>query len=1328
MSSVNFELCNDISCNDYNATAVLYVNLSDFRNIFKFETSEITNNELPSTTLESSQNITYYVNSSNFPIINPSHAMMDASGSEGIVHTAETNTSNLLKHDFIYYLGKNIFGDAASARFFRNISQMKTQLETFGWSHKEYTETIFTNAYNNGDGLKNIIYSSESSNQNNIPSSSTIILSSTYEFTDPTYEDPLLITGNNGEYLFTDSGGTINDYSSSEKRAITFDAGENNTFQIMIVNLEFEAGSYYFYDRLGLTAGNNLSDLNTSASNLSLTTAPLLSDFLYETDSTNPSVVWGKSYSSSHSGNGGWLFPETHSNSSVTTDTWLDINTRYIRFYFTSDSSVHKFGWQIKIRNKNQSSTIPEEDRTDIYFKQNTDASVSPFFLFYTDKQYTNKIKKIEKNMKYRFYYNSPVNIIDSGHPFWFGSTNTHQSSLDTQITLKPSDLSRSRTAGIEPGEYLDIKVDINYTGDLFYYCTVHAAMINQFHLSYPIDNTNLTKRILEQIKEVDPSRLTVNTSSNSNSNSNSGYDIQNSTIQGSIVFDKYVHRYDWYGYAAPITLTGEYTFYDSGGSSGNYANAAKNAITFDAGKNNVIFLKIMSLSFEASTTYTYHWDRLGITAANNRTDLETDNLNSTIAPELSAFLYQSQNDDPTAGYNNRYVLDSNRQPITGGYIFPSSHLTDSVGNSNVVTDTWFKINARYVRFYFYSDSSINEPGWDIKLAPGVPSTNEPDILRKNILEKISHIADGTSINTNKNTSLTLQNVLIQKEITISEISLTGSLVNYTPPDNTTHLIYEFTTNFTWDSNTIINGEDAIIKLSTYVDSSQLNNSEYIHLKNLNELRHTHKQLIDTTDSSWSSGKTIEVKAQVLNYNYSALAHYTNLSQSSVIKPTLNLIALGTEENENSNTKSRVIEKLAFISNGSIHPTNKTPLFTTPNIRSAISVPTSLTSLYSINYIPPDDTKYIKLSFIAKMTWDDVNITINGHDSLLVWGIYVDNILIRNTLKQVTVGNLIEEDHLQTYTFDIQSDSSWSSGKTIEIKGYSIYNDYPVKIFFTNHTQSVVQPKVEITSLGDLIQIQNESQILEKIYQQSDGTNETTNVNSAQTIPISTLTEINGSSIDYTPPTDTERIIIKFKAFATWNDENITINGPDSIMKWSIYVDDQEIRQSTKYIHIGNLIEKYYTQEYVFDISSNYSNQEVEGKFSSWTTTKNIKIKGMSIYNGENPVKLHYSNVETSIVKPELTIISIGKTSPDSSSTIDGSNILNTSDVQSVPLVEGDSINYYWTLKHSNIPDRKYRIKLHLTDNTSNINTIPSDSIANTSEYPNITSHGVPTT
>ena len=611
-------------------------------------------------------------------------------------------------------------------------------------------------------------------------------------------------------------------------------------------------------------------------------------------------------------------------------------------------------------------------------------------------------------------------------------------------------------------------------------------------------------------------------------------------------------------------------------------------------------------------------------------------------------------------------------------------------------------------------------------------NTTRSLLLDEQILEKIIHIADGTTINTNKNTSVTLQNVTTTQQITTTLTTLNGSSITYTPPDNTTHLIYEFTTHFTWNINTSINGNDAIIKLTTYINSSQTNNPEYIHLKNLTEITHTHKQIIDVSGTSWSSGKTLEVKAELINSEYEALAHYTNFSTQTIVKPQLKIVAIGTNQSEDEllNTKSQILEKVMFISDGTLHPTNKTPSFTTPNITSAISVPTSLTSLYSINYTPPDNTKYITFSFIAKMTWDDQNTTINGHDSLLGWGIYVDNTLVSDTFKQVRVGNLIEEDHIQKYTFDIQSDSSWSSGKTIEIKGYSIYSDYPVKIFFTNHTQSVIQPKIEITSLGDttipttrINAIVYKNQILEKLHQITDGTNNTTNVTSSQTIPVNTLTDITGSSINYTPPNGTERIILKFKAFASWNDQNTLINGPDSLMKWSIYVDNQEITQSTKYIHVGNLTEQYCTQEYVFDISSNYSNQESSGKFSSWTTSKNIKIKGISIDNGENPVKLHYSNVESSVVKPEITLISIGQ----SSLVKDIAKIINTTEVQSAPLIEGDSINYFWTLKNSKVPDRKYRIKLHLTNNTNNVNTIPIDSIANNPQYPTITSNGVPT-
>lgn len=156
MTSVNFELCNDISCNNYDATAVFYVSLTNFRNIFKFETTEISNNKLPTTALtDTSANITYYVNSSLFPEINPAHAMMDASGSEGITYTSTSTESNLLKHDFIYYLGKIILGNATSVGIYNNITEMKKDIEVLGWSQKENTENIFESADNSGNGLTN---------------------------------------------------------------------------------------------------------------------------------------------------------------------------------------------------------------------------------------------------------------------------------------------------------------------------------------------------------------------------------------------------------------------------------------------------------------------------------------------------------------------------------------------------------------------------------------------------------------------------------------------------------------------------------------------------------------------------------------------------------------------------------------------------------------------------------------------------------------------------------------------------------------------------------------------------------------------------------------------------------------------------------------------------------------------------------------------------------------------------------------------------------------------------------------------------------------------
>jgi hypothetical protein len=150
----DFVFNSDISSNNYCATAVLYVSLANFRNIFKFKTTEISNNSLNADALTNSTDITYYVDSSSFPDINLAHAMLDDSGSEGIIYTS-SRTSNLVKHDFIYYMANEMFGKSSYAGLFTNIVSLKNATEEHGWTVlQEIRQTLLT-ADNSGNGTSN---------------------------------------------------------------------------------------------------------------------------------------------------------------------------------------------------------------------------------------------------------------------------------------------------------------------------------------------------------------------------------------------------------------------------------------------------------------------------------------------------------------------------------------------------------------------------------------------------------------------------------------------------------------------------------------------------------------------------------------------------------------------------------------------------------------------------------------------------------------------------------------------------------------------------------------------------------------------------------------------------------------------------------------------------------------------------------------------------------------------------------------------------------------------------------------------------------------------
>ena len=203
--------------------------------------------------------------------------------------------------------------------------------------------------------------------------------------------------------------------------------------------------------------------------------------------------------------------------------------------------------------------------------------------------------------------------------------------------------------------------------------------------------------------------------------------------------------------HAAPILLTGgRYRFTDDNentavvGSSA-YTIGQFRTITFDAGLGNHTYIKINSLFLRVSHNGILpinwkHSDRLGILASDDIMDLSssTGHLNTTIAPVLSKFLFQTTVTTPATGWSDDFLPTTT---AAGGWLFPPSSsfflegLTSygpSPTNGNpfhTLTGQWLEIKARFVRFYFYSPLGNQlwaSPGWDMELVPSPPYLFDP--------------------------------------------------------------------------------------------------------------------------------------------------------------------------------------------------------------------------------------------------------------------------------------------------------------------------------------------------------------------------------------------------------------------------------------------------------------------------------------------------------------------------------------------------------------------------------------------------------------------------
>ena len=134
---------------------------------------------------------------------------------------------------------------------------------------------------------------------------------------------------------FRDSGGVPNDYTSNQSYDITFDAGVGNTWEMVVTDCEFEhSGSGSMYDRLGIQQSND----GITYSNVSIP------NFYQSSNSTPP---WSATRSSTTNG---YIFPTTEASIAGLT---ILINSRFIKFYFFSDGSSNRAGWDVKLTASN---------------------------------------------------------------------------------------------------------------------------------------------------------------------------------------------------------------------------------------------------------------------------------------------------------------------------------------------------------------------------------------------------------------------------------------------------------------------------------------------------------------------------------------------------------------------------------------------------------------------------------------------------------------------------------------------------------------------------------------------------------------------------------------------------------------------------------------------------------------------------------------------------------------------------------------------------------------------------------------------------------------
>ena len=142
------------------------------------------------------------------------------------------------------------------------------------------------------------------------------------------------------------------------------------------------------------------------------------------------------------------------------------------------------------------------------------------------------------------------------------------------------------------------------------------------------------------------------------------------------------------------------------------------------------------------------------------------------------------------------------------------------------------------------------------------------------------------------------------------------------------------------------------------------------------------------------------------------------------------------------------------------------------------------------------------------------------------------------------------------------------------------------------------------------------------------------NVTGVQT-SVTSYTDVTGSSITYTPPTGTTRVVYDFHYTMYWSDDH-------AISHWKFFIDADEVTYA-RFSRSGRYPEDRYS--FVWSIAIGGSANTNTGRQATWTTAKTLKMQWRS-YSTGNRRNIHGTTYwdgggSTQFSMPILTIIAI---------------------------------------------------------------------------------------